>query len=84
MSKTSNYIIICVLILIIITVYLYYLKGKKDDETFINEYVTFCGINNSKNKCDKNSSCIWTTLSGQTMANGKIQSYSFCDVKNQS
>ena len=84
MCKTSNYLIMLILLLIIITVYLYYLKNKKNKEQFINEYKTFCGMNNTKAMCHKNSSCTWSTISGQTMANGNTQSYSFCDVKNQS
>jgi len=84
MCKSSTYLIMCLLLLIIITVYLYYLKDKKDKEEFINEYKTYCGMNNTKELCHKNSSCTWTTLSGQTMTNGNTQSYSFCDVKNQS
>jgi hypothetical protein len=84
MCKSSNYLIMLILFLVLITGYLYYLKNKKSNELFINEYPIYCGkINNSK-KCNNNRSCIWTTLSGKTVANGNTQSYSFCDVKYNS
>jgi hypothetical protein len=70
-----------ILFLVLITGYLYYLKNKKSNEPFINEYAEYCGsINNSK-KCSNNLSCNSKTLSGKTMKNGNTQSYSFCDVK---
>jgi putative N-acetylmannosamine-6-phosphate epimerase len=74
-----------IIFLLLITYYLYWLKNKKANESFINEYGKYCGtIDNSKKCNNNNSSCIWTTLSGQTVANGNTQSYSFCDVKNHS
>jgi hypothetical protein len=84
MYKSSNYLIMLVLLLIIITGYLYFLKNKKANESFINEYSKYCGSINNSRLCNNNSSCIWNTLSGQTVANGNTQSYSFCDVRNQS
>jgi len=84
MCISYNYLIMLILFLLLIIGYLYYLKNKKANESFINEYTQFCGnINNSK-LCNNNSSCIWTTLSGKTSTNGNTQSYSFCDVKNHS
>ena len=84
MCKSCNYLIMLILFLLLITGYLYFLKNKKSNESFINEYAKYCGSINDSKKCNNNSSCIWTTLSGQTVANGNTQSYSFCDVKNQS
>ena len=84
MCKSSTYLIMLIIFLLLITGYLYFLKNKKSNESFINEYTKYCGSINDSIKCNNNSSCIWSTLSGQTVANGKTQSYSFCDVKNQS
>ncbi len=84
MCKSSNYLIMLILFLLLITVYLSFLKNKKDNEPFINEFTKYCGSIKNSNKCNNNSSCIWTTISGQTVANGNTQSYSFCDVKNHS
>ena len=84
MCKSSNYLIMLIIFLLLITGYLYWLKNKKSNEPFINEYTKYCGSINDSIQCNNNSSCIWTTLSGQTVANGNTQSYSFCDVKNQS
>jgi hypothetical protein len=81
MCNLLNYLI---LFLLLITCYLYYLKTTKDNESFINEYTNYCGSINDQNKCNNNPSCFWNTISGQTVANGNTQSYSFCDVKNQS
>ena len=84
MCKSSNFLIMLIVFLVLITGYLYFLKNKKSNEPFINEYKQYCGSFNNSRLCNNNSSCIWTTLSGQTVANGNTQSYSFCDVKNQS
>jgi hypothetical protein len=85
MCKTSNYLIMLILFLLLITFYLYYLKNKKANESFINENTQFCGsFNDSSSSCNKNSSCNWTTISGKTSTNGNTQSSSFCAVRNQS
>ena len=84
MCKSSNYLIMLVLLLLIIIGYLYYLKNKKANEPFINEYGKYCGSINNSTQCNNISYCFWNKLSGQTVANGNTQSYSFCDVRNQS
>ena len=84
MCKSSNYLIMLILFLLLITGYLYYLKNKKANESFINEYTQYCGSFNDLTSCNNNSSCIWTTISGKTSTNGNTQSSSFCNVRNQS
>jgi hypothetical protein len=84
MCKSSNYLIMTILFLLLITGYLYWLKNKKANESFINEFGKYCGSINDSKECNNNSSCISTTLSGKTVANGTTQSSSFCDVRNHS
>jgi hypothetical protein len=82
MCKSSNYLIMLILFLVLITGYLYYLKNKKSNESFMNEYTQYCGnFNNSKECNNNNSSCNFTKLSGKTSTNANTQSYSFCGVK---
>jgi len=84
MCKSSNYLIMIILFLLLITGYLYFLKNKKANESFINEYGKFCGSIIDSKECNNISYCFWNTLSGQTVANGTTQSSSFCDVRNHS
>jgi len=81
MCKTSNYLIMLILFLVLITGYLYYLKNKKSNESFINEYSKYCGNFKRSKRCNSKSSCNWSTISGKTMTNGNTQSYSFCGAK---
>ena len=84
MCKTTNYLIIIILFLLLITGYLYFLKNKKANEPFINEFSQYCGTINNSTECNNNSSCFWNKISGKTIENGYTQSYSFCDAKNHS